>query len=106
MSENNSERSFGLYYRPAISLTESSTESVLNIHFFRIVANTSEFPVYGANSQLTLSKNSTQIIESSYNVTGIEVAYSMGSHPELTTSFPGVQHLTIKWVITTCYMSF
>ena len=103
---NISYRIFGLYYRPAISLTESSEGSVLNIHIFRIIANSSEFPVYGANTQLTISKNSTQIFESSYNVTGIEVATSTGVGTGDSTFFVGVTQLAIKWVITTCYMEF
>jgi hypothetical protein len=103
---NISYRIFGLYYRPAISLTESSEGAVLNIHIFRIIANSSEFPVYGANTQLTISKNSTQIFESSYNVTGIEVATSTGVGTGDSTLFVGVTQLSIKWVITTCYMEF
>ncbi|MHA1910546.1 MAG: hypothetical protein ACTSYA_02515 [Candidatus Kariarchaeaceae archaeon] len=103
---NISQRTFNLYYRPAISLTESSNGAVLNIHYFRIVANSSEFPVYGADSQLTISKNSTQIFESSYTVTGIEVTCSVDGTSGDPTYFVGVQQLTIKWIITTCYMSF
>jgi hypothetical protein len=103
---NISERTFGLYYRPAISLTDSSSGSVLNIHFFRIEANSNEFPIYGANSQLTISKTSSQIFESSYNVTGIRVAYTVDGTTGEDTLFVGVQQLTIRFVITTCYMSF
>ncbi|MCK5049268.1 MAG: hypothetical protein KAR35_07830, partial [Candidatus Heimdallarchaeota archaeon] len=103
---NISQRTFGLYYRPSISLTESSEGSILNVHFFRIAANSSAFPVYGADSQLTISKISAQIFDYHYNVTGIEVTCSVDGTAGDSTSFPGVQQLTIKLLITTCYMEF